>query len=331
MDELDLIRQFRAQDAAPNPLARSAARERLIAHEEAAQRSDPRPRRPRRWRVAWPAAGSLAAAAAAVAVLVVAGPESSRTVEFNAQGEGGAASALELVAVAAGQASSTGPLRSGERFYTRTRTQRARRGAGFRFVEVSLHETWRDAGGAGQVTTRGVSTRFPSVRDRARWLQAGSPPLLPRPSKQTFPAGRGFVLAPGLALSATDIAKLPTTPGPLYDWLAQAAEPRPTMPVEDQVATAIVSLLAEAPTPSPVRAALYRALTRVRGVTFLGQAADDTGRAGVAVRFETTRTRLTLIVDPATSQVLARRESTHDGSLITSTTFEKSAVRQRRR
>jgi hypothetical protein len=44
MDELDLIRSFRAADAASDPLARAAARERLLAHIASADHASVRAR-----------------------------------------------------------------------------------------------------------------------------------------------------------------------------------------------------------------------------------------------------------------------------------------------
>lgn len=74
----------------------------------------------------------------------------------------------------------------------------------------------------------------------------------------------------------------------------------------DLLADALSGLLWSKPSPPAVRAAAYRALADLPGVRYLGGRADPRGRAGEAFAYDLpTGVRRTLIIDPATSQVLA--------------------------
>ncbi|MGW4411453.1 hypothetical protein ACWEJ6_46010 [Nonomuraea sp. NPDC004702] len=72
------------------------------------------------------------------------------------------------------------------------------------------------------------------------------------------------------------------------------------------LADALSGLLWSKPSPPAVRAAAYRALADLPDVRYLGGRADPLGRPGEAFSYPLpTGVRRTLIIDPATSQVLA--------------------------
>jgi hypothetical protein len=73
----------------------------------------------------------------------------------------------------------------------------------------------------------------------------------------------------------------------------------------------ISSLLYLPPASPELRAALYRVMTRIEGVELLGERSDPLGRRGITFARaggygKETSTRVLLILDPQTSQVLAQ-------------------------
>lgn len=149
--------------------------------------------------------------------------------------------------------------------------------------------------------------RFVSADQRAGWIAAGSPSL-PR-------AGRvedGAISGGGMLLDAADVSQLPTDPATLRKMI-EAREIRGVEgpPGEAETFTLIGDMLREAYLPSDVRAALYRLTAELPGVELLGEVRDPAGRSGTGIAFTDRRrgTRHELIFDPATSALLGERES----------------------
>ncbi|GGM55567.1 hypothetical protein GCM10011608_45560 [Micromonospora sonchi] len=123
--------------------------------------------------------------------------------------------------------------------------------------------------------------------------------------------GENNVLLAGQPRSARELAALPASPAKLKDklltWYADtgAAEGRDRFLFHSGAA-----LVLDLPVSPQVRAAAYRMLAAMPGVTSLGRVTDQLGRPGVAVAvthqgdFGAAQTRL--IVDPATGQALAQ-------------------------
>jgi hypothetical protein len=137
MDELDLIRSFRANTAPPSEMATARA-------ERAWRR--PAPRRPR-WTVRVAIAASLAAAATVVA-LVLPGERGARLGTSDASA---AAATLRLAAESQAGGLSR-PLRPGEFFYTRMKTTWGRGNPALResWVAVDGTRRWRDGREGGR-------------------------------------------------------------------------------------------------------------------------------------------------------------------------------------
>ncbi|MEV3978641.1 hypothetical protein [Nonomuraea sp. NPDC049758] len=124
-------------------------------------------------------------------------------------------------------------------------------------------------------------------------------------------AGRGRVVpvtgrAPftmaGRDLTFRQIQELPADPAALKERVA-AMLPAGSAGL---LADALSGLLWSKPSPPAVRAAAYRALADLPDVRYLGGRADPLGRPGEAFSYPLpTGVRRTLIIDPATSQVLA--------------------------
>ncbi|MEU1385299.1 MULTISPECIES: hypothetical protein [unclassified Nonomuraea] len=138
-----------------------------------------------------------------------------------------------------------------------------------------------------------------------------APAPLSGPASEKSCAGRGRVVpvtgrAPftmaGRDLTFRQIQELPADPAALKERVA-AMLPAGSA---DLLADALSGLLWSKPSPPAVRAAAYRALADLPDVRYLGGRADPLGRPGEAFSYPLpTGVRRTLIIDPATSQVLA--------------------------
>ena len=143
----------------------------------------------------------------------------------------------------------------------------------------------------------------PADADR---IQGPREPVL---DSRAFPVGatRGYTIGGERRLTRKQFLAFPTDPLTAYDRiLAHVGDGGHS--VEGQVFDAIGTALRESPAPSDLRAALYRALALVPGVTLVGTLTDRAGRSGTAVAFTEAGTRRELIFDPETSELLAERE-----------------------
>ncbi|MEU5864151.1 hypothetical protein ABZ815_23460 [Nonomuraea sp. NPDC047529] len=114
--------------------------------------------------------------------------------------------------------------------------------------------------------------------------------------------GRAPFSMAGRDLTFRQIQQLPDDPVALRERVASML---PTGS-SDLLADALSGLLWSKPSPPAVRAAAYRALADLPDVRYLGRRADPRGRSGEAFSYPLPAgVRRTLIIDPATSQVLA--------------------------
>jgi hypothetical protein len=302
VNELDLIRAFRATEGTPAAAAgdaRADARRRLTAHIAPPER----PRR--RWLV--PAGGLAVAAAAAVAIALTSGVEDRRVAP------GDAAAALNQAADAAEQGRGLGVLGPGDYFYVRTRhaypsTSVDGPEGTWSIVQPAETESWsaRDASGR-QIGRPHGRPSFPTPRDRERWIAAGRPAQgVPR-TDQRVPAQANPWYLNDRAMSYRELLALPTDPAALRAHIREAAGDSGSSP-DAETFTLIADMLRDNPVPSRLRAALYRALALVPGVTLRGELEDRLGRAGVGVSYDDEDgIRQLLIFDPRTAAVLEDR------------------------
>src|SRR3954469_5906622 len=174
MDELELIRSFRAD--MPVPSAGAVGR---------AGRAWRRPEPPRRWAPRIAVAAGLAAAAIA-AVVALPGGDDGRLGAANAK----AAETLRRAASTQHEVLPR-PLRPGEFWYLRTRTASiigGDEGGGYTAIQPQMREEWVAADGSRHTIVRPAGQlRFPGPRDRARWEAAGRPQLTgPGPEEHHF-------------------------------------------------------------------------------------------------------------------------------------------------
>ncbi|MEU5939678.1 CU044_5270 family protein [Micromonospora sp. NPDC047548] len=140
--------------------------------------------------------------------------------------------------------------------------------------------------------------------ETARWDSARPTPKGVKGSKAAYDLAGG-------AISLADLATVPTEPAALKAWLLKRLKAS-----EVQEATnyslfwSARTLIFDLPVSPQVRAAAYRMLADVPGVTSLGEVTDQRGRAGMAVGFARKGdgghwSQARLIIDPHTGQALA--------------------------
>jgi len=291
MNELDLIRAFRADVPGPDAAA--------IARAERAWRRPPRTRRAPR-----ATAGLVAAAAVAVAVLAIPSAQNGRL------GAAAAKAAATLRQAAAHVRGLPRELKPGEYWYVRTRTlwtTSVEGGAGaYTAMGLEIREEWTAADGTRRWTTRPVgSIRFPSAQDRERWQADGRPELTEPPSVDRSHAG--FVMG-SREYSYRQLLALPRDPQALYARFHSAAVGcQCGNGVDDQTFVIAVELLRSTPLPTDLRSAILQATARIPGIEQHAER-DITGRPGVAVAYHGSQGTQALIFDPATYELLGDRE-----------------------
>jgi hypothetical protein len=297
MDELELIRSFRANRAPPSELARARA-------ERAWRR--PAARRPS-WAPRLAVAASLAAAATAIA-LVAPGEEPGRL----GATEASAAETLRLAAKSQ-TGGLDGPLRSGEFFYVRTKTAWGMGGdveGGYTVIQPGIRESWLAIDGTRRWRTRPVGPmHFPGPRDRARWEAAGSPPALERSDYRVGPPRKGPFYLGGQPVTYAELLDLPRDAESLYRRLRAAAiECECGHSVDNETFVIVGDLMRENPIPVDLEAALLRAAALIPGIKLIEKERDVAGRPGVGVAVEYAGHRNVLVFDRDSYQLLGENE-----------------------
>ena len=212
MDELDLIRSFRAHTAPPTSAARARAR-RAWSPRESRRGSRPPIRR-----LALGASGLAVATALGFALL--GGGEGRLSVSD--------ARAAETLRSAAAEAEAHGlpAPRPGEYVYFRSRQAQRRSAGGYAWFERSIRESWMGADGALRTRVSAQPIAFAGPGARARWEAAGRPELSELPAVEThrFPtAGRKVIPFGGSRLTYPELLALPTGSAELYRRIRAAA------------------------------------------------------------------------------------------------------------
>jgi hypothetical protein len=285
MDELDMLKDVLATPGPSSDTLRKGRGEleRLIRHQS----------RARTRRVGWRMAGiGLAAAAVAVAVtaavMFTSGPPRTRPgapVRSTAMGHrpAPAKQSVQQMLLTAAASAQRAPAGSGTYWYVRVR---AATGNG---NKLYLAESW-------------------TKRDGQTWIRdqkGGTPIELPR-----SPAVLGPFFLGGRELTFHQLQHLPADPAALTRWIVNNAArhggksggPVPGKAQErEDIFDSLDSLLSELPATPQVRAAAFRALAALPGVTSLGQAGGGQG-----VRFTLLGgQQATLVIDPASGQIRA--------------------------
>lgn len=319
MDEVQLLRELRADLPTARDESRAAARAGLLARIEHAKR-------PARSRVAPPWRRPrlrLAAIGVALAALLVALPIGI----FGGGGEVQPAVA-QVLRQAAVVAAAQEPVAPGPGQYLFTRSKSAGlQATGYNprcetnpcdrehpwevtdewsVLLPRLREAWISFDGSRQGRVREVTgkPRFVSAGQRAGWVAAGSPPLpkAGRVEDSTLSGGGGFL----------DAADLPTEPAALRRLIEAREIPGVEGPPgEAETFVLIGDMLRETYLPPAVRAAIYELTAELPGVELLGEVRDPVGRPGTGIAFTDRKrgTRQELIFDPDDSTLLGERVS----------------------
>jgi hypothetical protein len=343
MDDLTLMRSFRAERVEDDPEARADAWRALEARFEMASGGASRPVAPRRRglisgrRRLLAFVGTMAMAALLAGVLVLSsGPTAEpaaaeilhRTASVAAGGEAPDAAPgpgqfiyrkfqrLELQGWVPGPGGAEGPTVS-----MGAPIAGADGSEAFTALVPTTQEWWDAPDGAGRVREVAGAPRFLTSDERSRWEAAGSP--LPAP----FGSGSGVVDTEHPKIKGfhlPDTSSLPTEP----EALRQAVESRgirggeldPDGPSADPLSTertiaGLFDILTEGISTTPqLRAAAFNALAELPGIEVDTDASDFLGRQGDAIRSidERTGSGSEFIFDPATSKLLADREFVSD-------------------
>jgi hypothetical protein len=313
MNELDLIRSFRAD--VPEPSAGAAGRARRAWR--------PPPRRSRRPRTrAFALAGALAAVGTAVA-LVLPADDGGRL------GSPSAKAAQVLKRAAAAQTDPARPLRPGEYWYTRTRaswlTTTEADGGSIGFSAPELREDWIAIDGYRGFRSRSAGpVRFIGPRDRARWEAAGKPDLVihddpgrmfrHRPEPGSEMDGRPFYDG-SKHVSYGELLAMPRHPRTLHERLRATADACDCgNSVEQETFVIVGDLLRDTPIPGDLRAALLRAAAFIPGIERIERLRDVAGRMGTGVAIESGGTRSVLIFDRESYDLLGESEFALEGA-----------------
>jgi hypothetical protein len=291
MDELDLIRSFRAD--VPGPSAAATAR---------ADRAWRRAGRRRLPRWAPRVTVGAATAAAALALLVLTGGDGRL-------GARSAEAAQTLRQAAAAVQGLPRALEPGEFWYVRSKTLATNAVEGsagaYTTMGLELREEWIAADGTRRWTTRQVGPlRFPSARDRDRWEADGRPDLTPPASEDRV---RASFRVGTRRYSYRQLLDLPRDPARLYERFHDAAvQCRCGNGVDDETFVVAFELLRTTPVPADLRAAILRAMALIPGIEQRAEP-DILGRPGVVVAYDGTQGRQALIFDPSTYDILGDR------------------------
>ena len=303
MNELDLIRSFRADVPGPSVAATARA--------DRAWRTAPRRRRSPRWAPRLAAATAAVAAVAAAALIVPSADDGRLGAE--------SAKAAELLRHAAAEAGGLPrPLKPGEYWYVRRNTTwttgvEGKTVGAYTAMGLEVREEWTAADGTRRWTTRQTGPlRFPSARDRQRWEADGRPGLMPPPSEDRTQTGFNVGVR---EYSYAQLLDLPRDPQALYQRFHDAAvECRCGNGVDDQTFVVAVELLYTAPLPTDLRAATLRAIALIPGIEQRAER-DIMGRPGVGVAYDGSQGRQALIFDASTYELLGERSGAGGGSV----------------
>lgn len=319
MDELTLVREFRAGIGVSDDPARAHARARLRA--QMAQENGA-PSRPivgssvaslARWRRARARGLGLSVAAAGVAAAAVVGIVATVGPDSRFGAEPAAAQAL-MAGARVARAEPDHPLVQGRYYYVRTKSAALNTtvsgGRAYSTMASSTRELWFALDGSGRIREVTSEPRLVGPRDRAIWRSLGSPPLHTgdRIDDDSFGAGG---LASGRVAEAdlARLASLPMDPAALLEAIRrEVAHKGKPEDVDGLAFQEIGSLLANPAARPAFRAALFEAAALIDGVSLLGQTSDRASRAGTALTLESSygglNSRYILVFDPATSDLL---------------------------
>ncbi|MFG2020900.1 CU044_5270 family protein [Actinomadura geliboluensis] len=310
MDEFQMIATM--LDEPPTPETEAAVRHQVLNGMRGAQRPARRVwRRPALW-----SGFGLAATAAAVTGTVVL--SSGTTPRAPDPGHGPAAvqpMSAKTVLLTAAEHAETAP--AGGKYWHVLRVQSSafwNEKEDYWSYGRQLIGQWSRPDGRSWTGTRGLDPVPMSPKDAAPFRRAGSPdpnPIRPTLDKDT---GTKTFLVCDRGMTFKQVQALPTDPGELRSALKRAIprdHPTAGGTPDEVVKNCATDLLSSVPVPPKVRAATYRMLAAMPGVTAVGAVTDERGRKGVGLHVRVMREVAdTLVIDPESSFVLSLSRTT---------------------
>jgi len=263
-----------------------------------------------------------------------------------------------LLAAAEKTATATAPA-AGAYWVTEAELDHVYDVGGYHVLGRTEEQTWYPLRSGGHVVsvTRWLGAAPATDADKAAWLAAGSParwtltgpdgkqsggrplPAAPGAREVTVePGGSGFDLG-GTPLTYAQIRALPTDPDKLKARLIELddAAGRDGAWTPDQIATWRVemlfsqswTLLSQLPAPAAVRAATYRMLAGLPGLTVTENVRDAKGRTGTGIGYayrnaDGSSVETRLVIDPDTGSLLAYDQKS-DATLLLDARFSDAA------
>ncbi|MFC4049846.1 CU044_5270 family protein [Actinomadura syzygii] len=311
MDELQMIGTM--LDEPPTPESEAAVRHRLLN----GMREPERPTR-RAWRrpALWSGIGLTATAAALTGVVVLSSGTTPRAPDA---GHGPAVQPMsaKTVLLTAAEHAEAAPT-TGRYWHVLTVQSRAfysERGK-YWMLGQQLIGQWSRPDGRSWTGYRGLGAVPMSAKDAPAFRRDGSPdpnPISPVLDKDT--ATKTFLVC-DREMTFKQVQALPADPGKLRSALERAIprnHPTAGRTADEVVKNCVTDLLSFVPASPKVRAAAYRMLAAMPGVTAMGEVTDERGRKGVGLHVRVLRgVADTVIIDPNTSLVLSTSRSAPD-------------------
>lgn len=308
MNEIELLRQLRADLPGPSAESRALARGALVARIEDSQRQASRPVPVwRRSRLRLLAAFVLTAALL-VAIVGIPGGGKSKS---------GTLPALARVAEAAAAQSPPEPALPYR--YQKTQSMGVSTAVwssslAWSYFVSETSEDWIAKDGSGRRHKVIAPVRFVAPEDREAWEAASRPNFRPHAwsgytEDEDLRSGRS-----SNRIYERELSDIPTDPAEVSDWLMERVNRSHNGFSPAVRSLALVSDILNNPLATPeLRAALFEAEGRVPGIEYFGRVTDAIGRPGIAIGAKSANsgvpTRYSLIFDPETSQVLSTEQT----------------------
>ncbi|WP_034488129.1 CU044_5270 family protein [Actinomadura oligospora] len=302
MDELQMIATM--LDEPPTQQSEDAVRHRLLN----GMREPELPAR-RAWRrpALWSGLGLTATAAAVAGAVVLSSGTSPRAPDHGTATQPMSAKTVLLIAAEHAE----GAPATGRYWHVLRIQSRAFRNEQKDYWTLGrqLVGQWSLPDGRSWTGYRGLGAVPMTARDAPAFRRDGSPdpsPISPTLDKDT--TTKTFLVC-GSAMTFKQVQALPDDPGKLRDALSRAVlrnHPTAGRTADEVVKYCVPDLLSFVPAPPKVRAAAYRMLATMPGVSTRGQVTDERGRKGIALEVRGRRGITdTVIIDPDSSLVLS--------------------------
>ncbi|MEV4254172.1 CU044_5270 family protein [Spirillospora sp. NPDC049652] len=304
MDEFQMIGTM--LDEPPTPETEAAVRRRLLDGMREPERSARRAwRRP----ALWSGFGLTATAAAVTGAIVLSSGTSPRAPD---PGRGPAVQPMssKTVLLTAAERAEKTPT-TGKYWHVLSMQARAfhKERGDYWILGWQLIGQWSRPDGRSWTGYRGLPPTPMSAKDAPAFRRDGSPDPSPGSPALVREAGTQTFLLCDSRMTFKQVQALPTDPGALRSALRRAVpadHPTAGRTADEVVRNCATDLLSYVPAPPKVRAAAYRMLAAMPGVTAIGEVTDERGRKGVGLRVQVKPSVTdTVVIDPASSLVLS--------------------------